>query len=659
MTYASPPQSDQPERATPESVAQNDLDVVAVGRAGVDLYGEQVGGRLEDMGSFAKYIGGCPTNIAAGTARLGLRSALITRVGDEHMGRFVREELAREGVDTAGIKTDPDRLTALVVLGIRDRERFPLIFYRENCADAALSSEDIDEALIARTRALVVTGTHFAKPNLNAASRRAIELARRHGATVILDIDYRPVLWGLTGHGAGEERFVESASVTEHLQDIVALCDVVVGTEEEIHVAGGATDTHAALSALRDITGALLVCKRGPMGCVVFPGPIPASVENGIQGPGVPVEVFNVLGAGDAFMSGFLAAYLDGAELETCCRWANAAGALAVSRHGCTPASPSRTELNRFLARGSAHRRLRDDAELEQLHCATTRHGRGEEVHALAADHRPQFEQLADAHGVARSRIADFKRLALDALRDGAEHTPGACPGILLDGRYGWAALAAGADTGAWLARPIESPQSRPLAFEGGAGVAATLRAWPLPQVVKCLVLYHPDDDAALRAEQEAKLVELFQAARATRHELLVEVVASKAGLPMAKDTAARALRAIYARGVFPDWWKLEAQEAAGWDAVDAAIVDNDPECRGVLMLGLDAPIETVAEAFEPARGSRSCRGFAIGRTIFGEPARAWFAGESDDANTRAAMAERYRRLVQAWGAAGGAAAGA
>ena len=120
------------------------LDVVTIGRSSVDLYGAQIGGRLEDMASFHKYIGGSPTNIACGTARLGLRAGLITRVGDEHMGRFIRETLAAEGVDTRGVVTDPERLTALVILGIRDQTHFPLIFYRENCADMALCEADID-----------------------------------------------------------------------------------------------------------------------------------------------------------------------------------------------------------------------------------------------------------------------------------------------------------------------------------------------------------------------------------------------------------------------------------------------------------------------------------------------------------------------------------
>ena len=130
---------------TGAAAAAKRLDVICIGRSSVDLYGEQIGGRLEDMASFAKYVGGCPTNISIGAARLGLKPGLITAVGDEHMGRFIEEQCAREGVDVRGVKTDPQRLTALVILGIRDRHTFPLIFVRENCADAALCEDDVDE----------------------------------------------------------------------------------------------------------------------------------------------------------------------------------------------------------------------------------------------------------------------------------------------------------------------------------------------------------------------------------------------------------------------------------------------------------------------------------------------------------------------------------
>ncbi len=337
------------------------LDLITIGRVSVDLYGQQTGGRLEDMASFAKYVGGCPANIAVGAARLGLKSALLSRVGDEHMGRFVREQLVREGVDVTGLGTDPARLTALVILGIRDRTTFPLIFYRENCADMALEIGDVDESFIASARAIVVTGTHFSTPLTAAAGYRAMEIARRHGRKVIFDIDYRPVLWGLAGHGLGENRFVDSAEVTRRLQAILPGCDVVVGTEEEIHAAGGSTDTIAALRRIRTQSPALIVLKRGDQGCIAFPEAIPARVEEGLVVEGFPIEVYNVLGAGDAFMSGFLSGYLREMPLAEACRLANACGALVGSRHGCAPASPTRIELQHFLKHGSAHRALRHD----------------------------------------------------------------------------------------------------------------------------------------------------------------------------------------------------------------------------------------------------------------------------------------------------------
>ena len=232
-------------------MAEPALDVICIGRSSVDLYGEQVGGRLEDMSGFAKYIGGSPTNISIGCARLGLKSALITRVGDEHMGRFIREQLIREGVDTSHVATDPERLSALVILGIRDSQQFPLIFYRENCADMAIDEADMDPDFIASAKAVLVTGTHFSTDRVAGASFAAMRMARAAGRKVAFDIDYRPNLWALGGHDDGESRFAESGRVTAHIQTVLPHCDLIVGTEEEWHIAGGTTDTIAALRAAR------------------------------------------------------------------------------------------------------------------------------------------------------------------------------------------------------------------------------------------------------------------------------------------------------------------------------------------------------------------------------------------------------------------------
>ena len=197
------------------------LDVITIGRCSVDLYGQQIGSRLEDVTSFAKSIGGCPSNIAIGTARLGLKSAVITRVGDEQMGRFVKEQMAREGVSLEGIVTDPARLTSLVLLSVENDKTFPLIFYRDNCADSALCEDDIDEDFVLSSASVLVTGTHFAKPNTDAAQRKAMRIAKAKGRKVIFDIDYRPNLWGLAGLGAGEERYIKSDAVSEHLKSIL------------------------------------------------------------------------------------------------------------------------------------------------------------------------------------------------------------------------------------------------------------------------------------------------------------------------------------------------------------------------------------------------------------------------------------------------------
>jgi 5-dehydro-2-deoxygluconokinase len=629
-----------------EPTGGRSLDLITVGRSSVDLYGEQVGGRLEDMGSFAKYVGGSPTNTAIGAARLGLRTGLLTRVGDDPFGRFIREELARCGVDISGVIADAQRLTALAVLGIRDERRFPLLFYRENCADMALCEADVDPAFIRRAGAVLINGTHLSQPGVRAASRRAAELARAAGARVVFDIDYRPVLWGLTAPEAGENRFVASPAVTARLQETVPLCDLIVGTEEEFHILGGSTDTVSALRAVRAVTAATLVCKLGAHGCVAFEGPIGARLDSGLQAPGFDVEVFNVLGAGDAFMSGFLRGWLRGLPIEACCRYGNACGAIVVSRHGCAPAMASWLELSAFLAR-SWPRRLREAEELEQLHWATTRAPRPAELLVLAMDHRGPLETLAAELDAGESALEAFKTLAIEAV----DRVAGGDPryGILLDGRFGRQGLERAADHPYWIGRPIEQSGSRPLAFDGAADVGSTLRAWPQNHVVKCLVRYHPDDPEMLRLRQEERLLCLQSACRETRHELLLEVIASPYG-DIERDTTARVLERMYDLGIRPDWWKLEpSEDAAAWAAIEDTIRRHDPLCRGVLVLGLAADAQSLASAFRAAAPFELVRGFAVGRTIFADPARRRLAGEIGDAETVAALAANLQAVVAAW----------
>ena len=579
--------------------------------------------------------------MAIGTSRLGLKSGLITRVGDEQMGRFVLEQMRREGVALEGIRIDPQRLTALVLLAVEDEGVSPHIFYRTDCADMALAEEDIDEAFIASAGAVVVTGTHFSRPNSDAAQRKAMRIAKRHGRKVAFDIDYRPTLWGLTGHAAGFERYVKSDSVSQKLKTILPDCDLIVGTEEEIMIAAGADGVLEALKAIRALSRAIIVLKRGPMGCIVYEGEI-TGLEDGIVGRGFPIEVYNVLGAGDAFMSGFLRGWLKGEPLATAATWANACGAFAVSRLLCSPEYPTWAELSHFLEHGSAQRALRKDAAINHLHWATTRRGQPESLMALAIDHRAQLEAIADRHGAPRSRLEQFKLLAVEATTRVSGGQPGF--GMLLDSTYGQKALYKAAKAGLWLARPVEKPGSRPLDLE-----PFHLAEWPVTQTVKCLCFYHPEDTEELKARQERELLRVSDAARTAGRELLIEIIAGKHGA-LTDTTLSAVLERLYALGIKPDWWKLEPQKsAAAWRAIEKTVEVNDPYCRGIVVLGLEAPERELAAAFGTASGTKLVKGFAVGRTIFADAADKWLSGRLTDQGAVADMAARFQSLVSIW----------
>jgi 5-dehydro-2-deoxygluconokinase len=624
------------------------LDLITIGRVSVDLYGQQIGSRLEDIATFAKAVGGCPANVAIGAARLGLRAALITRVGDEPMGRFVLEQLGRERVETRGVRVDPQRLTSLVLLSVRDPETFPLIFYRENCADSALCEDDVDEELVASARAILVTGTHFSLAAGARAQRKAIDTARRHSRTVVLDIDYRPNLWGIGGHGAGDSRYARAARVTEALAPVLPACDLLVGTEEEMHIAAGIEDTLAAIRHLRSLTAAVIVCKRGARGCVVFADEIPEKLEDGLIAPGLDIEIYNVLGAGDAFLAGFLSGYLRGEPHAVSARLANACGALAVSRLLCSSEFPTRPELDHFLAHGSTQRALREDPRLNHLHRVTTRRPGPPSLQALAIDPRISLEGPTGGADAAGERLLRFERLAVEAVAAVAAGREGF--GVTFDTSPGAAALREIAHHALWIGRGVHRCGARRLEFAAAGDLAVELTEWPIAVTAHYRYELHPDDPRELREAQQRTLQQLAAVCRRQARELLVEIVS---GAPCAgsADTVAGVLAGIYALEVRPDWWLLERQpNTQSWEQCLRVITANDGYCRGIL-LGLAAAAEPAA-ALEVAAAIPLVRGFVGGGSIVGDAAAAWLAGQLSDEAARARIAERFRALADAWSAA-------
>ena len=328
---------------------QRTYDLVAMGRSSIDLYSNDVGAAFVDITSFAAYVGGCPTNISVGTRRLGLRPALLTAVGADPVGDFILNFVAKEGVETRFTPRKPGHRTSAVLLGIEPPDRFPLVYYRDNCADIELTIDDALAAPIADSRALVISGTGLSKEPSRSATLFAAELAKAAGTTVVLDVDFRPDQWH------------DPRACGVVVRQALPLIDVVLGTEEEIKAAAGETRvtvTHSQVSNYQvagDVDAAIarilaggvqaLVVKRGVRGASVFTAD--GSVQEAAP---FPVKVLNVLGAGDAFASGFIYGYLQGWPLQKAARMGNATGAIVVTRPACANSMPTLAEVEEFVA---------------------------------------------------------------------------------------------------------------------------------------------------------------------------------------------------------------------------------------------------------------------------------------------------------------------
>ncbi len=633
------------------------LDLITMGRVSIDIYGDQIGGRLEDMRSFSKYVGGCPANIAIGTSRLGLKTAFLSRVGDEQFGQYIIEHMKQNKVDVSHLKKDTERLTALAILGIKDDETFPLLFYRDNCADMAIEETDFDESFIASAKALMVSGTHFSKPNVDKAQRTALKYAKSNGTKVVFDIDYRPVLWGITSLGDGETRFKSDPKITSHLQSILPFCDLIIGTDEEFAIAAGNDNVEDSLASLREVrkhTDAALVLKRGELGCTVYEGEIPNNLNDGHMGSPLKIKVFNVLGAGDAFMSGFLRGWLKGEDYPTCCTWGNASGAIVVTRHGCSPAIPTFEELMATIKgeiKGETIGPTPDENPIfKRLHYQTTRLKEWDNLEILAFDHRAQIEELCQKANVNTDKIPHLKQMILSAALE--HHDDPQSTGVLIDGRaqMGEKALWKATGRNIWVGRPVELPLSRPLDFESGDDVALDLKTWPKDQCIKVLLPWSPNDAPHIKEVNGRRLKHLYNAAKENDLELLIEVIPPNNEWKKDESTVWKAVEEIQKLDIFGDWWKLPPLlSPQSWQACRKAIQKRDPISQGILILGFSVDEKTLFKSFKAASHEPFVKGFAIGRSIWSSPSLDWLKGDISDKEFKRKIAKNYQIFCQAW----------
>ena len=305
------------------------LELITIGRVGVDLYPEQIGVPLSQVRSFAKSLGGSPTNVAVAAARLGHRAAVITKVGDDGFGVYVREALAGFGVDTRFVGTDPTLRTPIVFCEIFPPDRFPLLFYREPKApDLNITREELDRAAIARVPILWTCGTALSEEPSRSATLEAARIAK---GRVIHDLDHRPAFWS------------SPLAARAEAAKILTGAHVVLGNVDEVEMATGTRDPDAAAEALLAMGPELAIVKQGPRGTLA------RSKSKRVEVPAVEIEVLNGLGAGDAFGGALVHGLLADWDLRRVLSFANAAGAIVASRLACADAMPTQAEVEALL----------------------------------------------------------------------------------------------------------------------------------------------------------------------------------------------------------------------------------------------------------------------------------------------------------------------
>ncbi len=309
------------------------FDVITMGRVGVDLYPEQIGVPLADVRTFAKSLGGSATNVAVAAARLGARAAVITKVGDDPFGPYVRAALRGFGVDDRFVGTHPTLRTPLVFCEIFPPDDFPLLFYREPTApDMTLAREELDLGEVRRARVFWTTGTGLSAEPSRTATIAALEERSEARQVTVHDLDHRPMFWA------------DEAEAGECARAALALATVAVGNRDEVEVAVGTRDPDAAADALLELGVSLAIVKRGPEGVLA------RTRDERIEVAPVPVDVVCGLGAGDAFGGALAHGLLEGWPLERTIRLANAAGAHVAGRLACADAMPTLAELEGVAA---------------------------------------------------------------------------------------------------------------------------------------------------------------------------------------------------------------------------------------------------------------------------------------------------------------------
>ena len=636
------------------------LDLICMGRVAVDLYAEQIHSPLENAQSFRKYLGGSAGNTAIGASRLGLNSAMFSCVGTDDMGVYLRQFLESEGVNTSLLRNTPNHLTALVLLGVSPPERFPLIFYRENCADMQIKIEDIKPEIFRQAKSLLITGTGISTPEMRKTTLEAVKVAKSSGCAVILDIDYRPVLWGLTDAGDGETRFVTSEKVTKELQFFLSELDLIVGTEEEIKICAGFSKKNnketieGYISRIRKQTNATIVLKKGEEGCEIY---IPDS-KIPISSRSFKIKVLNVLGAGDAFMSGFLRGWLREKSLEICALYGNACGALVVTRHGCSSSSPSFEEIDYFINNFDNIQDLAHHPKMNLMHLRTELGPpRKKRMFVIALDEQIPFEIFCEKNGVSFDQISVFKEEVFKGLKDTLKLIKNIDLAILIDLKYGNNILLNSDSTLFTIGVTTEESDPFQLDWRTDESLYQKILVRPSTWIVKVVCNYDLESNSMDKKKLLEKLSKLNGICISLKRKLMIELTIPKNTKNYLSSESINnqnsnskklrnAISEIYKAGINPFLWGIVTPKNEEDNKKLSDTLNQFDQEVGIIFQGETISIEHIEHFFKLTNNSIYNCGFKVGSNLFWEYWGKFIHGKIEKSEISKKITKKSQKLI-------------
>lgn len=607
------------------------LDIIAVGQLYIDFHGVQIGSSLKDMVSFKKNIGGTCALIAIACARLGLKTAMISRVGDDEMGHFLIDGLNAEKINTSQIKKDAARQSAITLQTKKFNGSHPVIFYGEKCAYSAMEENDIDPNIINLTQAILVSSSSFISETVGNATQKAITYAQKTHAKIILAMDH--------------EKNTVSSLILSSLQAILPHCDMVIGSETTFQSLSGSQSTQLALNHLRSITNSIFVLKA-TQGCFIFHEQIPdhwqsCTNHSGLKTSPSPCE------AKEAFIAGFLRAWLYKASFEKCCEYAHACAILVQLRKEEPNSFPSSDEVIKFISE-SARSEIDfiKSYHFAHIHYASTRRQEPKELYLFHFGYHEHWQKMAELNQVDESVLAKAKVLIARGVANASQHESKIS--IISDEITSNETFDLFSNS-RWLARSIEVPGEIPFQCKVEPDITFTLSQWPKYHGVKVLLPYHPDDRYVLRGQQESNLSLLFKACRATEHELLIELAPPPNSL-ITTNTLAHIMHRFYEIGIYPDWWQISLpRDQRCWESMQRVIDENDPYCRGIILSSHHASFEHLSKMFEMIAKQKYCKGYAIAKPLFQHPIEQWLAQKISDQALIEIVSANFTKSIELW----------